>query len=93
MLFIISLTWVGWGKLSSVIPWPALCLATVAIVVACGAALTGLLARTPLAVPLTGRTQVPWRRPRPLPVQPAAVAAARDPDPVTDAVHPPLRAA
>jgi hypothetical protein len=26
MLFIIMLTRVGWGKLTSVIPWPALCL-------------------------------------------------------------------
>jgi hypothetical protein len=87
------LTWVGWGKLSSVIPWPVLCLATVAIVIACGAALTVLLARTPLAVPLTGRTRVPWRRPGTLPVRPAAVAAACDLDTVTGQVRPPLRAA
>jgi hypothetical protein len=32
MLFIITLTWAGWGRLSSVIPWPVLCLASVAIV-------------------------------------------------------------
>jgi peptidoglycan/LPS O-acetylase OafA/YrhL len=102
MLFIIALTWVGWGKLSAVIPWPVLCLATVAIVIACGAALTGLLARTPLAVPLTGRTQVPWRRPRPVPLQSAAAAASgqglvsdpvRDRDAVRDMARPPLRAA
>jgi peptidoglycan/LPS O-acetylase OafA/YrhL len=102
MLFIIALTWVGWGKLSAVIPWPALCLATVVIVIACGAALTGLLARTPLAVPLTGRTQVPWRRPRPVPLPSAAAAAGgqgavsdpvRDRDAVRDMVRPPLRAA
>jgi peptidoglycan/LPS O-acetylase OafA/YrhL len=102
MLFIIALTWVGWGTLSAVIPWPALCLATVVIVIACGAALTGLLARTPLAVPLTGRTQVPWRRPRPVPLQSAAAAAGgqgavsdpvRDRDAVRDMVRPPLRAA
>jgi hypothetical protein len=62
-----------------------LCLATVAIVIACGAALTGVLARTPLAVPLTGRTRVPWRRPRPLPLQSAAVTAS-DHDAVTGAV-------
>ena len=60
MLFITALTWLGWGKLSSTVPWPLLCLATVGIVFACCLALTGLLARTPLAVPLTGRTQVPW---------------------------------
>jgi peptidoglycan/LPS O-acetylase OafA/YrhL len=64
MLFITALTWLGWGKLSSTVPWPLLCLATVGIVFACGIALTALLARTPLAVPLTGRPQVPWPRPR-----------------------------
>jgi hypothetical protein len=55
----------------------------VGIVFACCIALTGLLARTPLAVPLTGRAQVPWPRPRrqiraaPDPYRPelAAVAA------------------
>jgi peptidoglycan/LPS O-acetylase OafA/YrhL len=63
MIFIITLTWLGWGKLSSVIPWPVLCLVTVVMVFAAGLALTGLLARTPLAVPLTGRARVPWRLP------------------------------
>lgn len=61
MLVITALAWLGWGKLTSVIPWPLLSLATVGIVFACCIPLTGLLARTPLAVPLTGRTQVPWR--------------------------------
>ncbi len=68
MLFITTLTRVGWGQLSSVVPWPVLCLATVAIVLASGTALTSLLARTPLAVPLTGRAQVPWWLPRRLPL-------------------------
>ena len=84
MLFITALTWLGWGKLSSTVPWPLLCLATVGIVFACCIALTGLLARTPLAVPLTGRMQVPWPnlRPRrqlpaaPHPHQPELAAAA-----------------
>ena len=82
MLFLTALTWLGWGKLSSVVPWPLLCLATVGIVFACCITLTGLLARTPLAVPLTGRTQVPWPRRRQIPAAPdpyrpelAAVAA------------------
>jgi surface polysaccharide O-acyltransferase-like enzyme len=43
MLFIIMLTWVGWGRLTSVIPWPVLCLVTVAIVFAFGMALTSFL--------------------------------------------------
>ncbi len=82
MLFITALTWLGWGKLSSTVPWPLLCLATVGIVFACGIALTALLARTPLAVPLTGRTQVPWPRPRrqipaaPDPYRPEVTAVA-----------------
>jgi peptidoglycan/LPS O-acetylase OafA/YrhL len=88
MLFITALTWLGWGRLSSTVPWPLLCAATVAVVFACCIMLTGLLARTPLAVPLTGRTQVPWpilRRlaPRPrrqaapqIPTRPAALAGA-----------------
>jgi peptidoglycan/LPS O-acetylase OafA/YrhL len=60
MLFITALTWLGWGRLSSTIPWPLLCLLTVGIVFAGGIALTSVLARTPLAVPLTGRTRQPW---------------------------------
>jgi len=89
MLFITALTWLGWGKLSSTVPWPLLCVATVGIIFACCIALTSLLARTPLAVPLTGRPQVPWPslRPRrqipaaPHPHQPelaAATAAANE---------------
>ena len=60
MLFITALVWLGWGHLTSTIPWPLLCLLTVGIVFACGVALTSVLARTPLAVPLTGRKQQPW---------------------------------
>jgi peptidoglycan/LPS O-acetylase OafA/YrhL len=63
MLFITVLLWLGWKNLDAVIPWPLLCLLTVVIVVACGAVLTALLARTPLAVPLTGRRRVPWKKP------------------------------
>jgi hypothetical protein len=84
MLFILMLTWVGWGRLSSVIPWPVLCLATAAIVFPAAIALTSVLARTPLAVPLTGRTQVPWRRPKPFPPHPVVLG---DQDGV-DAVEP-----
>jgi hypothetical protein len=62
MLFIIALTWLGWGKLAAAVPWPLLCVLTVGIVFACCVVLTEVLARTPLAVPLTGRAQVPWPR-------------------------------
>jgi peptidoglycan/LPS O-acetylase OafA/YrhL len=72
MLFIDAMSWLGWEKLSSVMPWPLVCLIAVVIVFACCVALTSLLARTPLAVPLTGRARQPWstllpRRPRPEP--------------------------
>jgi peptidoglycan/LPS O-acetylase OafA/YrhL len=59
MLVITTLVWLGWGHLGSVIPWPLLCLLTVGIIVACCVPLTAVLARTPLAVPLTGRRRVP----------------------------------
>jgi peptidoglycan/LPS O-acetylase OafA/YrhL len=60
MLFITLLSWYGWEHLTSAVPWPLLCLLTVAIVFTCCITLTTLLARTPLAVPLTGRKQEPW---------------------------------
>ena len=60
MLFITALTWFGWGRLTSAIPWPLFCLLTVAIVFSCCVTLTSVLARTPLAVPLTGRKQQSW---------------------------------
>src|SRR3984957_4117799 len=65
ILFIVALMWLGWGKLSATVPWPLLCLLTVGIVFACSIALTEVLAPTPLAVPLTGRKQVPWPSLRP----------------------------
>jgi peptidoglycan/LPS O-acetylase OafA/YrhL len=85
MLFITMLTQVGWGKLTSAIPWPMLCLVTVAIVFAFGMALTSFLARTTLAVPLTGRTQVPWRRPRFRAAHPATLENGIDPLGTSDA--------
>jgi peptidoglycan/LPS O-acetylase OafA/YrhL len=60
MLFINALIWTGWARLDSVVWWPLLCAATVVIVFLASVALTSLLARTPLAVPLTGRQRQPW---------------------------------
>lgn len=60
MLFITLLNDHGWGRLCEVISWPLVIVMTVVIVYACAVLLTSLLARTPLAVPLTGRKQVPW---------------------------------
>jgi hypothetical protein len=85
MLFINALIWAGWARLDSVVWWPLLCTATVVIVFLAGVALTSLLARTPLAVPLTGRQQQPWatRRPRST-TGPAddTVGSDRPPEPV-----------
>ena len=60
MVFINVLIWTGWARLDTVVWWPLLCAATVVIVFLAGVALTSLLARTPLAVPLTGRQRQPW---------------------------------
>jgi peptidoglycan/LPS O-acetylase OafA/YrhL len=65
MLFINILIWTGWAKLDSVVWWPLLCAATVLLVFLAGVALTSVLARTPLAVPLTGRQRQPWATWRP----------------------------
>src|SRR6185437_5905082 len=59
MLFINALIWTGWARLDSVVWWPLLCAGTVVLVFLAGVALTSLLARTPLAVPLTGRPRQP----------------------------------
>jgi peptidoglycan/LPS O-acetylase OafA/YrhL len=60
MLFITALTWLGWGRLTQVVPWPVLSMVTVAVVFLASVALTGVLARTPLAKALTGRSQASW---------------------------------
>ncbi|MGD0064963.1 MAG: AMP-binding protein [Streptosporangiaceae bacterium] len=60
MLFVSLLISFGWGRLNSVLPWPVVCLLAVGVIFACCITLTTLLARTPLAVPLTGRKQQPW---------------------------------
>lgn len=66
LLFITALIWLGWERFTATVPWPLLCAATVAIVYLASFALTGLLARTPLAVPLTGRKRVPVFRRAPV---------------------------
>jgi hypothetical protein len=85
MLFINALIWAGWARLDSVVWWPLLCAATVVIVFLAGVALTSVLARTPLAVPLTGRQQQPWAtwwpRPTARPANDTAVSGRR-PEPV-----------
>jgi peptidoglycan/LPS O-acetylase OafA/YrhL len=62
VLLITILSWLGWQHLNEFLPWPLVAAITVAVVFVCCIALTELLARTPLAKPLTGRTRVPWSR-------------------------------
>jgi peptidoglycan/LPS O-acetylase OafA/YrhL len=83
MVFITALSWLGWGRLSSAVPWPLLCVATVVIVYLGCVALTALLARTPLAVPLTGRGQQPWSTRRPRHGHPEQIDTDRVPAPAT----------
>jgi peptidoglycan/LPS O-acetylase OafA/YrhL len=78
MLFITALSDHHWIRLTRTISWPLVILMTVVIVYSCGVLLTSLLARTPLAVPLTGRKQVPWSTliPRQWRREPTAAAPA-----------------
>jgi peptidoglycan/LPS O-acetylase OafA/YrhL len=87
LLFINLLVWLHWERLTTSLTWPVLCLLTLPIVYLSSFALTALLARTPLAMPLTGRKQVPWATLLPrrapaaeeqLPLTPAMAGAAID---------------
>src|ERR1700730_8643048 len=81
MLVITALVRLGWGRLSSTVPWPLLCLLSLVIVFGCCTALTSLLARTPLAVPLTGRRRQPWSTLIPRRSLPGLGASGPVPDP------------
>lgn len=81
MLVITALVRLGWGRLSSTVPWPLLCLLSLVIVFGCCTALTSLLARTPLAVPLTGRRRQPWSTLIPRRSLPGLSASGPVPDP------------
>jgi peptidoglycan/LPS O-acetylase OafA/YrhL len=60
MIFITALGWLGWQRLDTVVPWPLVCVTSAAIVFMASAGLTALLARTPVAKALTGRSRVRW---------------------------------
>jgi peptidoglycan/LPS O-acetylase OafA/YrhL len=60
MVFILALTGLGWGRLDAFLPWPLVCLVAVVLVFGACVALTSILARTPLAKVLTGRSRSPW---------------------------------
>jgi peptidoglycan/LPS O-acetylase OafA/YrhL len=82
MMFISTLTWLGWRHFADLAPFWVWLPLTLAIAYLGSIALTAVLARTPLAVPLTGRKREPWRTllPRRVPAPAAAPA-----DPVTPA--------
>ena len=61
MLFISTLTTLGWVRFAERAPFWVWIPLTLAIAYFGSIALTAVLARTPLAVPLTGRKQEPWR--------------------------------
>ena len=60
MVFILALGWLGWGRLTGVAPWPVVCLVTVVVVFGACVLVTSVLARTPLAAALTGRSRATW---------------------------------
>ncbi|MGH9087482.1 MAG: acyltransferase family protein [Acidimicrobiales bacterium] len=60
LLFITFLSWLSWGSLDHVLPWPVVAVLTVALVFSACILLGGVLARTPLAVALTGRKREAW---------------------------------
>lgn len=63
VLFIDLLAAAGWRSLGSVLPWPLVVALGVVVVFACGCLVGEVLARTPLARPLAGRSRAPRRPP------------------------------
>ncbi|MGH3264833.1 MAG: acyltransferase family protein, partial [Trebonia sp.] len=60
MLFVYALSDLGWRSLNHVVPWPIATAAAVAIVVLSCVLFSSVVARTPLALAVTGRTRVRW---------------------------------
>jgi peptidoglycan/LPS O-acetylase OafA/YrhL len=60
MVFVTALVSLGWKRLDHIVPWPVLVVVTVALVFLASMALTSVLARTPLAKALTGRSKASW---------------------------------
>jgi peptidoglycan/LPS O-acetylase OafA/YrhL len=81
MIFVTALAEFSWRDFASATPFLVWLPLTIAIAYFASIVLTEVLARTPLAVPLTGRRQVPWRT---APWPEVAVAAA----PAASAVDP-----
>jgi peptidoglycan/LPS O-acetylase OafA/YrhL len=77
MLFITALALWGGRDIAKALPFYVWIPLSIAFAYFGSIALTELLARTPLAVPLTGRKQIPWRTPRPAGSARAGSARAR----------------
>jgi peptidoglycan/LPS O-acetylase OafA/YrhL len=60
MLIVYALGDLGWRSLGHVLPWPAVTAMVVVIVVLSCVLLSSVLARTPLAIALTGRKRERW---------------------------------
>lgn len=60
MLFVYALSDLGWRSLDHVLPWPVVAAFAVAIVFFSCVLLSSVLARTPLALALTGRRRQRW---------------------------------
>src|SRR6266702_3256085 len=86
MIFITSLGALGWKTFIGVAPFWVWVPLTVATAYFGGILLTALLARTPLAVPLTGRKQQPWSTLLPRRAPAAEPASAAEPAPVSEPV-------
>ncbi len=60
MLFVYALADLGWRSLDRVLPWPLVTAIGVAVVFLSCVLMSSVLARTPLAVALTGRKRARW---------------------------------
>jgi peptidoglycan/LPS O-acetylase OafA/YrhL len=60
MLFVYALEDLSWRSLNGVVPWPLVTVVGVAIVFLSCVFMSGILARTPFAIALTGRRREQW---------------------------------
>ena len=72
----------GWQRLDHVVPWPLDVAGAIIIVFLAACVLGGVLARTPLAMPLAGRHRVSWASLRPSWLERRPVDAAGSASPV-----------
>ena len=66
VLVLTAVTWMGWGRLTSVLPWPVVTFGAAVVIFGLAAALTAILSRLPGARALAGRPRQAWRAPVPL---------------------------